>query len=68
MVTTYQHCCPDSSMVLLGYSQGAQVTADFLCGTSSTYFVPTIPYSKKVNDSSKTLLFPPLTQINPKAI
>ncbi|KAJ0118611.1 hypothetical protein J7T55_012863 [Diaporthe amygdali] len=47
----YQDCCPDSKMVLLGYSQGAQVTADFLCGRSSAGFPPTSPYSAIVAEN-----------------
>lgn len=32
----------------MGYSQGAQVTADFLCGTSSAGFAPTPAYASSV--------------------
>ncbi|KAH8780290.1 cutinase [Diaporthe sp. PMI_573] len=51
IVLEYQTCCPDSKMVLLGYSQGAQVTADFLCGRSSAGFPPTPPYSAVVTEN-----------------
>ncbi|KAJ4422180.1 hypothetical protein N0V82_003149 [Gnomoniopsis sp. IMI 355080] len=51
MVISYQACCPDSQIVLMGYSQGAQVTADFLCGRSSSGFPPTPPYASLVADS-----------------
>lgn len=51
LVTFYQACCPDSQIVLLGYSQGAQVTADFLCGRSSAGFVPTPAYASAVADA-----------------
>ncbi|PSR83389.1 cutinase-domain-containing protein [Coniella lustricola] len=34
LVTDYASRCPSSKMVLMGYSQGAQVTADVLCGRS----------------------------------
>lgn len=48
MVTEYQSCCPDSQIVLLGYSQGAQVTADFLCGRSEAGFSATPAYASQV--------------------
>lgn len=35
-------------MVLMGYSQGAQVTADFLCGTSEVGFAATPAYAAQV--------------------
>ncbi|KAK7735530.1 hypothetical protein SLS53_007443 [Cytospora paraplurivora] len=39
IVRKYRECCPEAGkMVLLGYSQGAQVTADFLCGRSEVGF------------------------------
>ncbi|KAJ0152673.1 Acetylxylan esterase 2 [Colletotrichum tanaceti] len=34
LVKDYAAACPQSKMVLLGYSQGAHVTADILCGAS----------------------------------
>lgn len=55
LVTTYQACCPDSKMVLMGYSQGAQVTADFLCGTSETGFNATPAYAAEVADAREFL-------------
>lgn len=51
MVLSYQDCCPDSQIVLMGYSQGAQVTADFLCGRSSSGFPATPAYAASVADS-----------------
>ncbi|KUI62785.1 Acetylxylan esterase 2 [Cytospora mali] len=50
MVLDYQSCCPDSQVVLMGYSQGAQVTADFLCGNSETGFPETEAYASSVTD------------------
>lgn len=35
--------------------QGAQVTADFLCGRSSAGFPPTPPYSAVVTENSKSI-------------
>lgn len=56
MVTSYQACCPDSQIVLLGYSQGAQVTADFLCGRSSAGFPPTPAYAPLVADAVSAIV------------
>lgn len=56
MVTTYQSCCPDSKMVLLGYSQGAHVTADFLCGRSEAGFSPTPAYASQVAEDREFFL------------
>ncbi|KAF3767240.1 family 5 carbohydrate esterase [Cryphonectria parasitica EP155] len=50
MVTTYQTCCPDSKIVLMGYAQSAQVTADFLSGTSETGFTSTPAYASSVEN------------------
>ncbi|KAB8213313.1 cutinase [Aspergillus novoparasiticus] len=35
-VTNYTNRCPTSKLVLLGYSQGAQIIGDALCGTELT--------------------------------
>ncbi|KAM7192556.1 Cutinase [Naviculisporaceae sp. PSN 640] len=42
-VTEYATACPSSKMVLMGYSQGAQVTADVVCGTSEAGFPQSDP-------------------------
>lgn len=44
LVRDYAACCPGVPLVLMGYSQGAQVTADFLCGTSEDGFPATEAY------------------------
>jgi acetylxylan esterase len=38
LLTSYQKKCPGHRIVLMGYSQGAQVTADTICGTSEAGF------------------------------
>jgi hypothetical protein len=43
LVQDYAAACPTSKMVLMGYSQGAQVALDVLCGTSEKNFTPTKP-------------------------
>lgn len=56
LVTEYQSCCPQSKIVLLGYSQGAQVTADFLCGRSEAGFDPTPAYASQVVENRESPL------------
>lgn len=56
MVTSYQACCPDSQIVLMGYSQGAQVTADFLCGRSEAGFTTTEAYASSVADAVSAIV------------
>lgn len=41
LLNDYTTSCPCSKVVLMGYSQGAQVTADVLCGASETNFPTT---------------------------
>ncbi|KAF8857686.1 cutinase [Acephala macrosclerotiorum] len=45
LVENYAARCPNSKMALLGYSQGAQVVGDMMCGTSETNFNSTQPLS-----------------------
>lgn len=53
LVAAYAACCPGEPVVLLGYSQGAQATADFLCGTSEDGFPATEAYASGVADSGE---------------
>lgn len=41
LVSSYAAACPSSRMVLMGYSQGAQVTADMVCGSTISGFAQT---------------------------
>ncbi|ROV98007.1 hypothetical protein VMCG_06955 [Cytospora schulzeri] len=54
MVLGYKRCCGGGAssgrVVFLGYSQGAQVTADFLCGRSEAGFGATDGYAADVAD------------------
>ncbi|KAK0374664.1 cutinase [Colletotrichum abscissum] len=50
LVQDYAKACPQTKMVLMGYSQGAHVTADVLCGTSETGFASTEPQATDVTD------------------
>ncbi|KAF7884104.1 uncharacterized protein EAF01_011527 [Botrytis porri] len=38
LVQAYAEKCPESKMAVMGYSQGAQVAADVMCGTSEMGF------------------------------
>ncbi|GJD03152.1 cutinase [Colletotrichum higginsianum] len=50
LVQNYAAACPQTKMVLLGYSQGAHVTADVLCGASEDGFTTTQPQGADVTD------------------
>lgn len=42
-IASYAADCPDTKLVLLGYSQGAQVTGDSLCGGNAADAGPVSP-------------------------
>ncbi|OGM44220.1 hypothetical protein ABOM_007725 [Aspergillus bombycis] len=42
-ITAYTSHCPDSKIVLLGYSQGAHIIGDILCGSIVERYFPAIP-------------------------
>ena len=54
LVTEYAAACPDSKLVLMGYSQGGQVTLDTLCGTSSAGFDATEPVPAEVAEKGES--------------
>ncbi|KAK2057448.1 cutinase [Colletotrichum caudatum] len=56
LVQDYAANCPDSKMVLMGYSQGAHVTADVMCGTSERSFTATQPQSAEVASKVAAIL------------
>lgn len=63
LVQDYAAMCPDSKIAVMGYSQGAQVSADVLCGTSEIGFptnssstIPS-PLSASVSEKSMSPLF-----------
>ena len=45
LINHYEARCPHSKIALLGYSQGAQVVGDVLCGTSEANWTSTPPES-----------------------
>ncbi|GAB7350303.1 hypothetical protein MBLNU459_g0938t1 [Dothideomycetes sp. NU459] len=47
LVQEYVASCPNSKIVLLGYSQGAQIVGDVLCGTSESGFTTTAPLASQ---------------------
>jgi acetylxylan esterase len=47
LIDSYEARCPDSKIALLGYSQGAHVVADILCGASEDLFNVTAPEMSK---------------------
>lgn len=53
LIEEYVASCPDSKIVLLGYSQGAQVVGDTLCGISSDGFTATAALASKYSSNSK---------------
>jgi acetylxylan esterase len=55
LIQSYAARCPKSKIALLGYSQGAQVAGDVMCGTSEAGFNGTQPLSA---DLAKNGIFP----------
>lgn len=53
LVTDYTSRCPNSKLVLMGYSQGAQVTADMLCGTNENTFAATDALARNISDKGE---------------
>jgi acetylxylan esterase len=45
LIVSYEARCPNSKIALLGYSQGAHVVGDVLCGTSEAHWNSTPPES-----------------------
>ncbi|KAF7929157.1 hypothetical protein EAE99_004901 [Botrytis elliptica] len=54
LVQAYAEKCPGSKMAVMGYSQGAQVAADVMCGTSETGFAGN-PQALSANISSNVV-------------
>lgn len=52
LIQDYATRCPDSKMALMGYSQGAQVAGDIMCGTNETGFPTTAPLSAALSKNS----------------
>ncbi|KAJ0122399.1 carbohydrate esterase family 5 protein [Diaporthe amygdali] len=56
LVNSYAQACPSSKMVLMGYSQGAQVTADTVCGSTVSGFAKTQAISTSVLDKVSAIM------------
>jgi acetylxylan esterase len=58
-VTSYVSACPNSTLVLMGYSQGAQIILDALCGSGSPELggtgEPTITLEQGANSESRSV-------------
>lgn len=55
LVQAHVASCPRSKIVLLGYSQGAQVVFDTLCGTSEVGFAATAALGERLGKNSELL-------------
>lgn len=53
LIESYAARCPTSKIALLGYSQGAQVAGDIMCGTSEANFNSTPPLSAELAKNSR---------------
>ncbi|KAL7921778.1 carbohydrate esterase family 5 protein [Trichoderma austrokoningii] len=47
----YGRACPDSKIAILGYSQGAQVSTDSVCGSAGSPFIDDKALSKSIMDN-----------------
>ncbi|WZH40508.1 cutinase [Fusarium acuminatum] len=68
VVRNYVKNCPDTQLILMGYSQGAHVIADSICGASSTGFPATLPQPAYITDNIASVILmgdPSLTEGQP---
>lgn len=56
LINSYAQACPNSKMVLMGYSQGAQVTADTVCGSTISGFAQTQAISSAVTQKVAAIM------------
>lgn len=56
LVNSYAQACPSSRMVLMGYSQGAQVAADTVCGSTISGFAQTQAISTALTDKIAAIM------------
>ncbi|PNP80083.1 hypothetical protein FNYG_06793 [Fusarium nygamai] len=61
MLAQYVTVCPKTKIILLGFSQGAHVIADVMCGASSIGFLPTKPSPPAITNNSVVLMGDPST-------
>ncbi|OKP13778.1 hypothetical protein PENSUB_509 [Penicillium subrubescens] len=53
-ITSYVASCPKAKIVVVGYSLGACLTMDAICGTSSIGFIPVTALDSKYASNGKT--------------
>lgn len=59
LITEHVKSCPDDKIALMGYSQGAQLTLDTLCGSDEKGFAKTEPISPAdIDNHGETRQFP----------
>lgn len=63
LVMSYSSQCPNSRMVLMGYSQGAHVAADVLCGTTENNFNTSQALSTNIMNKGEASHFQPRISI-----
>ncbi|KAF5023120.1 hypothetical protein F66182_4815 [Fusarium sp. NRRL 66182] len=65
VVNNYVKTCPDTELILMGFSQGAHITMDVMCGASSTGFPATLPQPAYITDNIASIILmgdPSLTE------
>ncbi|KAL3605934.1 hypothetical protein FPOAC2_00885 [Fusarium poae] len=65
VIHNYVKTCPKTPLVLMGYSQGAHVIMDTICGASSTGFPATLPQPSYITDKISSVILlgdPSLTE------
>ncbi|KAM0441085.1 hypothetical protein ACHAPT_000390 [Fusarium lateritium] len=68
VVREYADKCPDTEMIILGYSQGAHVAMDTFCGASSPGFPESAPQPSYISDKVAAIIVmgdPSLTEGQP---
>ncbi|KAK7598868.1 related to acetylxylan esterase precursor [Fusarium oxysporum] len=68
VINNYVKNCPDTGLILMGYSQGAHVTMDTMCGASSEGFPGTLSQPSYITDNVAAIIAmgdPSLTEGQP---
>ncbi|KLO87862.1 uncharacterized protein Y057_14879 [Fusarium fujikuroi] len=68
VINNYVKNCPDTDLILMGYSQGAHVTMDTMCGASSDGFPGTLSQPAYITDNVVAIIAmgdPSLTEGQP---
>ncbi|KAJ4271308.1 hypothetical protein NW762_000010 [Fusarium torreyae] len=65
LVNNYAKSCPKTDLIIMGFSQGAHVTMDVMCGASSDGFPATLPQPSYITDKVASIILmgdPSLTE------